>query len=827
MLLGQMVMAYFGVMCASLRLTSKKLGSMSLPNTGLPKATLTIVGPQPLSVPGVVPVRPRLQPKPSLPSRIAVIGNYLPRQCGIATFTTDLCSAIAAEFGTARLLALPVNDIEQGYDYPARVRWSLAQNEVASYEEAARFLNFNNIDMVCLQHEYGIFGGPAGSHILHLLRGLKMPVVTTLHTVLREPNPDQLMVMEQIAELSDRLIVMSQLSSQFLQEIFKVPGSKIDMVPHGVPDLPFMDPNFYKDRFGVEGKAVLLTFGLLSPNKGIENVIEAMPQILSKHKNVVYIVAGATHPHILRREGDKYREHLQELAKERGVESSVLFHNRFVSPEEMVEFIGAADIYITPYRHEAQVVSGTLAYALGAGKAIISTPYWHAIELLDDRRGALVPFQNPGAIAQKSIELLDTPALRHSMRKRGYLFARDMVWKRVAQGYMESFSRVRSDRLQTPRVQFSARVAPKSVKLLPVLRLNHLHRLTDDVGMFQHSIFSIPNYGEGYTTDDNARALVFTASLARTMSDKLGDRKSTASASSLEASSRYLSFLEHAFNPENGRFKNFLAFDRRWNEMEGSEDCHGRALWALGTVLGRSIDEGLRSAAGRLFEFSLPAVLEFRSPRAWAYALIGIQEYLNSYPGDRDAQKIRSVLSRRLLEMYEAVRSPEWHWFEDVLAYGNARLPQAMLLVGAACSDDRMISVGLEALDWLLTQQRCETNGHFVPIGSQGFYRRGYEKARFDQQPIEAAGAVSACLQAYRATEDSRWRDEAWSAFNWFLGSNDLQLPLYDPVTGGCRDGLHPDRANENQGAESTLSLLMALLEMRSLEKSEQKEIAS
>jgi len=799
---------------------------MSLPNTGFPKATLTIVSPQPLSGPGTAPVRPRLQLKPSLPSRIAVIGNYLPRQCGIATFTTDLCSAIAAEFGTARLLALPVNDIEQGYDYPARVRWSLDQNEVASYEEAARFLNFNNIDMVCLQHEYGIFGGPAGSHILHLLRGLKMPVVTTLHTVLREPNPDQLMVMEQIAELSDRLIVMSQLSSQFLQEIFKVPGSKIDMVPHGVPDLPFIDPNFYKDRFGVEGKALLLTFGLLSPNKGIENVIEAMPQILAKHKNVVYIVAGVTHPHILRREGDKYREHLQALAKKVGVESSVLFHNRFVSPEEMMEFIGAADIYITPYRHEAQVVSGTLAYALGAGKAIISTPYWHAIELLDDRRGALVPFQNPDAIAQKSIELLDTPALRHSMRKRGYLFARDMVWKRVAQGYMESFSRVRSDRLQTPRVQFSAQVAPKSLNLLPALKLNHLHRLTDDIGMFQHSIFTIPNYGEGYTVDDNARALVFTVSRAPVMRPKT-DGLAAASRSSIDLSSRYLSFLEHAFNPGNGRFRNFLAFDRRWNETEGSEDCHGRALWGLGTVLGRSVDEGLRSAAGRLFEFSLPAVVEFRSPRAWAYALIGIHEYLTSYPGDRDAQKIRSVLSRRLLEMYEAVRTPDWEWFEDILAYGNARLPQAMLLVGGVCSDDRMISVGLEALDWLLTRQRCETNGHFVPIGSQGFYRRGGDKARFDQQPIEAAGAVSACLQAYRVTGDRRWRDEAWSAFNWFLGDNDLQLPLYDPVTGGCRDGLHPDRANENQGAESTLSFLMALLEMRSLEYSEPTEIAS
>ncbi len=800
---------------------------MSLANTGLSRAPLKIVDPLPLVQAGGLDSRLRLQPKPSLPSRIAVIGNYLPRQCGIATFTTDLCGAIAAEYGTARLLALPVNDIEQGYDYPARVRWSLDQNEVASYEDAARFLNFNNIDMVCLQHEYGIFGGPAGSHILHLLRGLKMPVVTTLHTVLREPDPNQLMVMEQIAELSDRLIVMSQLSSQFLQEIFKVPGSKIDMVPHGVPDLPFLDPNFYKDRFGVEGKAVLLTFGLLSPNKGIENVIEALPQILSKHKNVVYIVAGATHPHILRREGDNYRAHLQALAKEVGVESSVIFHNRFVSPEEMVEFIGAADIYITPYRHEAQVVSGTLAYALGAGKAIISTPYWYAIELLDDRRGALVPFQNPGAIAQKTIELLDTPAVRHAMRKRGYLFAREMIWKRVAQGYMESFSRVRSDRLQTPHVQFSARVTPKSLNVLPALNLNHLHRLTDDLGMFQHSIFTIPNYGEGYTTDDNARALIFAVSLEQGTSDNPGNRGSAASKSSADLPSRYLSFLEHAFNPANGRFKNFLALDRRWNESEGSQDCHGRALWGLGTVLGRSADQGLRSAAGRLFEFSIPVAVEFQSPRASAYTLIGIQEYLNSYPGDRDAQKVRSVLSRRLLEMYQSIRTPDWQWFEDVLAYGNARLPQAMLRVGAACSDDRMVSVGLEALDWLLTQQRCESNGHFVPIGSQGFYRQGGEKARFDQQPIEAAGAVSACLQAYRITGDTRWRTRAWSAFNWFLGDNDLQLPLYDPVTGGCRDGLHPDRANENQGAESTLSFLMALLEMCSLEESEQRGIPS
>jgi glycosyltransferase involved in cell wall biosynthesis len=749
-----------------------------------------------------------------------VIGNYLPRQCGIATFTTDLCAAISAEYGTARLLALPVNDTEQGYDYPARVRWSLAQDDVRSYQDAAEFLNFNNIDMVCLQHEYGIFGGPAGGHILHLLRGLKMPVVTTLHTVLREPNPDQLMVMEEIAELSDRLIVMSQLSSQFLQEIFKVPGGKIDMVPHGVPDLPFLDPNFYKDRFGVEGKAVLLTFGLLSPNKGIENVIQALPQILAKHKNVAYIVAGATHPHILRREGDKYRNRLKALAKEVGVESQVIFYDRFASPEEMAEFIGAADIYITPYRYEEQVVSGTLAYALGAGKAIISTPYWHAIELLDDRRGALVPFQNPGAIAQKTIELLDTPALRHAMRKRAYLFSRDMVWKRVAQGYMESFARVRCDRMDTPRVQFSARATPKTLNQLPPLKLTHVNALTDDTGMLQHAIFTIPNRAEGHTTDDNARALIFTVLLAQLGEQNPGQADPCAA----DFSSRYLSFLEHAFSPGNGRFRNFLGYDRRWNEPVGSEDCHGRALWSLGTVLGRSEDQGLRCAAGRLLEFSLPAALEFSSPRAWAYTLLGIQEYLNSYPGDRDAQKVRSVLSRRLLEMYESIRSPDWKWFENVLAYGNARLPQAMLLVGSACSDDRMVSAGLEALDWLSKTQRCETDGHFVPIGSQGFYHQGGAKARFDQQPIEAAGAVSACLEAYCITGDTRWRAEAWSAFNWFLGDNDLQLPLYDSVTGGCRDGLHPERANQNQGAESTLSFLMALLEMRSLENFERPE---
>jgi glycosyltransferase involved in cell wall biosynthesis len=746
-----------------------------------------------------------------LPSRIAVVGNYLPRQCGIATFTADLCEAISSEYGSARLFALAVNDTESGYAYPPRVRLALQQDDLSSYEQAADFLNFTNFDLVCLQHEYGIFGGPAGSHILSLLRRLKMPVITTLHTVLREPNPDQRLVMEEIAAISDRLIVMSQLSSQFLQEIFKVPGSKIDMVPHGVPDLPFLDPNFYKDRFGVEGKAVLLTFGLLSPNKGIESVIQALPQILAKHKNVVYIVAGATHPHILRREGDRYRDSLRSLAKQVGVESNVIFHNRFVSPEEMVEFIGAADIYITPYRHEAQVVSGTLAYALGAGKAIISTPYWHAIELLDAGRGALVPFQDPDAIARKTVELLDTPAIRHAMRKRAYEYARGMVWKSVAQGYMASFAQARTDRMRQPRAMFADASPEKYLNQLPELKLDHLHRLTDDTGMLQHATFAVPNYGEGYTTDDNARALLLTVLI-----EQLGG---TESAEIEKLAPRYLAFLGHAFNPENGRFRNFLTYERKWTEAAGSEDCHGRALWALGTVLGRSKNQALRGAAGRLFETAVPAVIAFTSPRAWAFALLGIQEYLDSFSGDRDAQQMKSILATRLLELYGSNQSAEWNWFEDVLAYSNARLPQAVLIAGRRSSDSLMVSAALGALNWLTEVQRSPEpeNDHFVPIGSQGFYRKGREQARFDQQPVEAGGAVSACLEAYRATRDDRWLKDAWSAFNWFLGNNDLQIALYDPATGGCRDGLHPERVNENQGAESTLSFLMALVEMRSL----------
>lgn len=744
---------------------------------------------------------------------IAFIGNYLPRRCGIATFTTDLCESIANEFAGVNCFALPVNDTDTGYPYPERVRFELEEKDIDSYRRAADFLNISNVDVVSLQHEYGIFGGRAGSHILTLLRELRMPVVTTLHTVLPDPDVHQRRVLEEIASLSDRLVVMSERAVEFLHEVYRVPPDKVDLIHHGIPDVPFVDPNFYKDQFGVEGKTVLLTFGLLSPNKGIETVINALPAILQRHPNVVYIVLGATHPHVLRRDGEAYRLSLQWLAQEQGVEEQVLFYNRFVSAAELNEFIGAADLYITPYLGERQITSGTLAYTLGAGKAVVSTPYWYAEEMLGGGRGVLTPFGDPAALAERVIGLLGDEPERHAMRKRAYLFGREMVWPRVAGRYMESFERARIGCRRRRRAAsvFGSRSAERNQAFeLPPLKLDHLRRMTDDTGLLQHALFTIPNYGEGYSIDDNARALIVSVHL-----EELGH------GASFDLAARYLGFIAYAYNPQTGRFRNFMNYRREWLEESGSDDSHGRTLWALGTVLGRSAAPSLQRIAGRLFEQALPAILETTSPRAWAFAILGIHDYLRRFDGDRRVAQARDELAGRLLALYRACRSDDWRWFEDGLAYGNAVLSQAMLMCGQWLPNPEMRDVGLESLSWLAELQRSATpGGHFVPIGSDGFYRRGGERARFDQQPIEARAMVSACLEAYRGTGDERWRREAHRAFEWFLGRNDLGLPLYDPDTGGCYDGLHPDRVNENQGAESTLAFLQALLELCLLENS-------
>ena len=741
----------------------------------------------------------------SIIKRIAFIGNYLPRQCGIATFTTDLCESIADEYKGTACIALPVNDNEAGYEYPSRVRFELTEKDIESYRRAADFLNINNVDMVSLQHEYGIFGGRAGSYILTLLRELRMPVVTTLHTILREPNPDQRRVLEEIVSLSDRVVVMSERGAEFLQSVYHISPEKIDLIPHGIPDIPFVDPSFHKDLFGAEGKTVLLSFGLLSANKGIENVISALPAILEKYPNVVYIVVGATHPHVVQNEGETYRLSLQWLAHEKGVEKNVIFYNRFVSLEELVQFISAADIYITPYLDAAQITSGTLAYTLGAGKAVISTPYWYAEEMLADERGVLVPFSDPQALAEQVIDLLDNESKRHAMRKRAYLFGRDMIWPQVARRYMKTFERARAERRHFAQAEFAVKALDKRVGELPPLKLDHLRHLTDDTGILQHAIFTIPNYREGYTTDDNARALMVSVLL-----EESGNKDA------VELATRYLAFTWYAFNAETRRFRNFMDYQRNWLEETGSDDSHGRALWALGLVLGRSNTPTLHNMAGRVFQQSLLAILETTSPRAWAFALIGIHEYLGRFAGDRRVSQVQEELAGRLLSLYKDNKLDGWNWFEDKLTYCNAVLSHVMLLCGQSIPNPEMTQVGLESLRWLADLQHADMEGkHFVPIGSNGFYHRGGERARFDQQPVEAQAMVSACLEAHRITGNKSWHWEARRAFEWFLGRNDLHLPVYDPTTGGCRDGLHPDRANENQGAESTLAFLQSLLELR------------
>lgn len=744
--------------------------------------------------------------------KIALIGNYLPRQCGIATFTSDLCESIATQFPRIETLVVAMNDQPSGYDYPARVRFEIPQEDIKMYQCAADFLNLNDVDLVCVQHEFGIFGGKAGSHILTLLRDLHIPVVTTLHTILTNPNPDQRLLMNELMQLSDRVIVMSQRGVTYLQEVSGVPHEKIDLIPHGIPDVSFVDPSFYKDKFDVEGKQVLLTFGLLSANKGIENVIHALPMILEQYPDVIYMVLGKTHPHVKNHEGERYRHSLESLAKELGVEENVVFYDQFVSLDELVEFIGAADIYITPYLNPDQIVSGTLAYTVGAGKAVISTPYWYALELLADGRGKIVPFRDPGAIAEQVLYLLDNEKERHAIRKRAYLYARDMVWAKVAQQYMSSFERAIEERANSPQTVLLYPDNEKSYEKLvelPPVNLNHLARMTDDTGILQHAVFHLPNYSEGYTTDDNARALVLAVLL-----DRLMNRDGYEDITSF--TSRYLAFVWHAFDPEKNRFRNFMGYDRHWIEGVGSEDSHGRALWSLGAVLGQSNNENLKGVAASLFSRAITTTLGFSSPRAWAFALLGIHEYLRRFPGDRAVIRAGEQLAKRLIYLYRKTRRPGWYWFEDIVTYNNATLPHALFLTGQWMRRPGVARVALESLRWLADIQ-TSPQGNFTPIGNKGFFKRGGEKARFDQQPIEASAMVSACLEVYRSTGDVSWLLETQRAFAWFLGQNDLGLPVYDANTGGCRDGLHPDRANKNQGAESTLAFLLSLAELRLL----------
>ena len=739
--------------------------------------------------------------------RVAFVGTYPPRRCGIATYTRDLRNAVAAELSCTECLVVPVVETDAACEQPVEVCFAFRDDSLPAYRRAAEYLNVCNIDVVSLQHEYGIFGGPAGEHVLTLIRGLRMPVHTTLHTVLAEPAVAEREVMEELVGLSARLAVMTERGRLLLRDRYGVDDNRIDVIPHGIPDMPLLDPAAARQRLGLAADKLLLTFGLLAPSKGIEHVLAALPEILAAQPDTVYAVVGATHPQLVRREGEGYRERLEQLAVEKGVRDRVLFVDRYVELPELLAFIAAADVYITPYLGQDQITSGTLAYAFGCGKPVISTPYWHAAELLADGRGVIVPFADPAAIARETCRLLADDRGRGEMARRAWEEGRMMTWSRVAARYAAAFRVARCQPAPRPRrwsAALVARAADRSVRSLPPLNLDHLRRLTDSTGIIQHATYDVPNLDEGYCTDDNARALTLAVLLEEVgVVDAWLDR----------AVATYAAFLGHAFDRRSGRFRNFLGFDRRWRDERGSDDCLGRAILALGTCVGRSQRAGLRRWAAECFPAAIRAVSETASPRAWAGAVVGIDRYLERFGGDRFAAAIRDGLATRLLALQQVNAGVDWPWLEDIVTYENGRPCEAIIVFAAATGDAEAARTGLAMLRWLDGVQRSPC-GAFRPVGCRGFYPRGGTPAMFDQQPIESQAMVSAAVAARRLSGDDAWLETAWRAFDWFHGRNELGIRVYDATRGGCRDGLLEDRANENQGAESTLAHIHALVEI-------------
>ena len=731
--------------------------------------------------------------------RIALIGNSPPRRCGIATFTDDLRAALQAEHPDAVLDVYAMTDPDKRYDYPDDVVMSIAQDSIDDYIAAANRINDSGADIVCIQHEYGIFGGAAGVHLLQLVRLVVAPVVVTLHTVLERPTPEQRGVMEALIDRAAKLVVMAEKGREIVMRVHRVPADRITVIPHGAPDHRPGDTDALKRGLGLDARRVLLTSGLLSPAKGIETMIRAMPAIVAKHPDALYVVLGATHPHLVAREGEAHRADLAGLATSLGVAAQVRFVDGYLGKAAMLDWLSAADIHITPYRSEAQITSGNLSLAMALGKPVVSTPYWHAVELLGSGAGALAGFESSADFARAVDALLGDGDRRHAMERQAWTIGRTMIWSSVARAYLATFGEALASRL-TRRLGGPQRIARPAPP-----RLDAVIRLTDGAGIVRHGIFTVPDRDHGYRLDDNCRALM------------LMHRFDDADAASADAMAMtYAAFVQHAWNPDTGRFRNFLSYDRRWLEAEGSHDSFGHALWSLGDTALRTRNADLRDWAAHLFDQVAPNAAAVDSLRSLAFCILGLDAMLETRPGHVPSCKVLADLAGRLLTEHLAARRPDWTWFEAVLAYDNARLPQALIRAGQRLDDAGMLAAGLASLTWL-TERQTNSVGQFRAVGTDSFGRQYAAPMPFDQQPVEAWATIDAAADALTCTGHADWAFVAQNAYDWFVGSNDVALTVGVAADGGCSDGLMSGRVNRNQGAESVLAFQFAACAVRDL----------
>jgi glycosyltransferase involved in cell wall biosynthesis len=729
--------------------------------------------------------------------KVAFISSFLPRKCGIATFTSDLIKnlSLAAKGEFEPLVVAMRSDSDQKYNDP--VKFEIRQNVKNDYICAADYINFSHVDIVSVQHEFGLFGGQAGSYLSLLLNRLKPPIITTLHTVLDAPAPDYHKSLVNVCNASYKVITMNERGVDMLAEAYGISGKKVQLIAHGIPDLPFVDNNYYKHKFDIENRRTILTFGLLSRNKGIEVMLKAMPTIIKAEPSVLYIILGMTHPSVLKQEGESYRFSLQRMVKELGLEKHVIFHNRFVSDEELNNFLCAADIYVTAYLNEEQLTSGTLSFAVGTGKAVVSTPYWAAVELLAKGQGKLIRFGDSKQLAEATVEILKDDSLFYSLRRRAYDYGRSRTWPKIGQVYWKLFTAKRLP------IRISTRTAPLAAETisntqLPEPSLEHLKKLTDDTGLYQHATFTIPNRKYGYCTDDNARAVIAMTKYYTQYPE----------AEALSLFDIYLSFTLHSQN-NDGSVRNLMNFDGSWVRNEPVNDAFGRFLWALGTVMAKPPSPSYLSVIKDCFDKSVKHVRK-QFPRGMAYSILGMSDYLAQFPGASDIKRQLEMAADGLIVQYNENHHPDWQWFEDILTYDNAVLPHALFVAGLTLEKEKYLKVAKKTCEFLL--EKTYNGNHFSFVGCKGWYERGGVKAAFDQQPIEGASTVMMLGAAYDATQDSKFLTLQRKAFDWFLGENDLQIPLYDFKTKGCNDGLKPDGLNTNQGAESTLSFLLGLL---------------